>query len=138
AREAARPRVGHDVPGRHAHGRRARRAIAAQARRPGFDPHGARGRVQAPGSMSRRLDGGSQVAEVSAPPTPKRALTSLRSRLFLAVVLFVVVCVGRAVGVGLVLTRRAVDKATLADVSHQADLIATSQNVNSVILPFSK
>ena len=88
--------------------------------------------------MSRRLDGGSQVAEVSAPPTPKRALTSLRSRLFQAVVLVVVVCVGLTVGLGLVLTRRAVDKATLADVSHQADLIATSQNVNSVILPFSK
>jgi len=65
-------------------------------------------------------------------------MTSLRSRLFQAVVLVVVVCVGLTVGVGLVLTRRAVDKATLADVSHQADLIATSQNVNSVILPFSK
>jgi two-component system OmpR family sensor kinase len=65
-------------------------------------------------------------------------MTSLRSRLFQAVVLVVVVCVGLTVGLGLVLTRRAVDKATLADVSHQADLIATSQNVNSVILPFSK
>jgi two-component system sensor histidine kinase BaeS len=63
---------------------------------------------------------------------------SLRSRLFQAIVLVVVVCVGLTVGVGLVLTRRAVDKATLADVSHQADLIATSQNVNSVILPLSK
>jgi two-component system OmpR family sensor kinase len=65
-------------------------------------------------------------------------MTSLRSRLFQAVVLVVVLCVGLTVGVGLVLTRRAVDKATLLDVSHQADLIATSQNVNSVILPFSK
>ena len=36
------------------------------------------------------------------------------------------------------LTRRAVDKATLLDVSHQADLIATSQNVDSTILPLSK
>ena len=86
--------------------------------------------------MSRRLDGGSQGAEASA--TPKRGLTSLRSRLFQAVVLVVVVCVGLTVGLGLVLTRRAVDKATLADVSHQADLIATSQSVNSVIQPFSK
>jgi signal transduction histidine kinase len=65
-------------------------------------------------------------------------MTSLRSRLFQAIVLVVVICIGLTVGVGLVLTRRAVDKATLLDVSHQADLIATSQNVNSVILPFSK
>ena len=65
-------------------------------------------------------------------------MTSLRSRLFQAIVLVVVLCIGLTVGVGLLLTRRAVDKATLLDVSHQADLIATSQNVNSVILPFSK
>jgi two-component system, OmpR family, sensor kinase len=66
-------------------------------------------------------------------------MTSLRSRLLQAIVLVVVLCIGLTVGVGLVLTRRAVDKATLLDVSHQADLIATSQNVNSaVILPFSK
>jgi two-component system sensor histidine kinase BaeS len=63
---------------------------------------------------------------------------SLRSRLFQAIVLVVVLCVGLTVGVGLVLTRRAVDKATLLDVSHQADLIATSQNVNSTIVPLSK
>src|SRR5204863_9957693 len=85
-------------------------------RRPGPDPHRARGRLQAPDCM-----------------------TSLRSRLLQAIVLVVVICIGLTVGVGLVLTRRAVDKATLLDVSHQADLIATSQNVNSaVILPFSK
>jgi two-component system sensor histidine kinase BaeS len=65
-------------------------------------------------------------------------MTSLRSRLFQAIVIVVVICIGLTVGVGLLLTRRAVDKATLLDVSHQADLIATSQNVNSVILPFSK
>jgi two-component system OmpR family sensor kinase len=65
-------------------------------------------------------------------------MTSLRSRLFQAIVIVVVICVGLTVGVGLVLTRKAVDKATLRDVSHQADLIATSQNVNSVILPLSK
>jgi two-component system OmpR family sensor kinase len=65
-------------------------------------------------------------------------MTSLRSRLFQAIVLVVVLCIGLTVGVGLVLTRRAVDKATLLDVSHQADLIATSQNVNSVIVPFGK
>ena len=38
---------GMTYPGRHAHGRRARRAAAAQARRPGLDPHRARRRVQA-------------------------------------------------------------------------------------------
>jgi len=65
-------------------------------------------------------------------------MTSLRSRLSLAIVLVVALCIGLTVGVGLVLTRRAVDKATLLDVSHQADLIATSQNVNSTILPLSK
>jgi two-component system sensor histidine kinase BaeS len=64
-------------------------------------------------------------------------MTSLRSRLFQAIVLVVVLCIGLTVGVGLLLTRRAVDKATLLDVSHQADLIATSQNVNSVIVPFN-
>ena len=47
ARAAARPRLGDDVPRRHAHGRRPRRAAAAQARRPGDDPHRARRRVQA-------------------------------------------------------------------------------------------
>src|SRR5258706_416950 len=56
----------------HPNRRRARRAAAAQARRSGLDPHRARGRLQAPGSMSRRLDGGSQVAEVPALPAPER------------------------------------------------------------------
>ena len=43
-------------------------------------------------------------------------MTSLRSRLTLAIVLVVGLCIGLTVGVGLVLTRRAVDKATLLDV----------------------
>ena len=47
ARAAARSRLGDDVPRRHAHGRRARRAAAAQARRPGGDPDRARRRLQA-------------------------------------------------------------------------------------------
>ena len=71
-------------------------------------------------------------------PAPERRLTSLRSRLFQAIVLVVALSIGLTVGVGLLLTRRAVDRATLLDVSHQADLIATSQNVNSTILPLSK
>ncbi len=38
---------GMTYPGRHPHRRRPRRAAAAQARRPGGDPHGARRRLQA-------------------------------------------------------------------------------------------
>jgi signal transduction histidine kinase len=62
-------------------------------------------------------------------------MTSLRSRLFQAIVFVVIVCVGLTVGVGLVLTRRAVDRATLRDVAHQADLIAISQDVKNTVQP---
>ena len=41
------------------------------------------------------------------------------------------ICVALTIGLGLVLTRRAVEKATLRDVAHQADLIAAGQR-NSV------
>jgi signal transduction histidine kinase len=51
----------------------------------------------------------------------------LRSRLFRAIGLVVLICVALTIGLGLVLTRRAVDKATLRDVAHQADLIARTQ-----------
>src|SRR3954462_14273548 len=64
-------------------------------------------------------------------------MTSLRTRLFQAIVLVVVLCVGLTVAVGLVLTRRAVDRATLHDVSHQADLIALSQDVKSTVSPLT-
>jgi hypothetical protein len=64
-------------------------------------------------------------------------MTSLRSRLFQAIALTVALCVGLTVAVGLVLTRRAVDRATLNDVSHQADLIARSQDVKSTISPLT-
>jgi two-component system sensor histidine kinase BaeS len=64
-------------------------------------------------------------------------MTTLRTRLFQAISLTVVLCVGLTVAVGLVLTRRAVDRATLRDVSHQADLVARSQNVNSTISPLT-
>ncbi|MHB8469970.1 MAG: hypothetical protein ACYDCH_09480, partial [Gaiellaceae bacterium] len=60
---------------------------------------------------------------------------SLRSRLFQAIALTVAVCVGLTVVVGLALTRRAVDRGALLDVSHQADLIAGSQGVESTITP---
>ncbi len=64
-------------------------------------------------------------------------MTSLRTRLFQAIALTVALCVGLTVLVGLVLTRRAVDRATLNDVSHQADLIARSQDVKSTISPLT-
>jgi signal transduction histidine kinase len=55
-------------------------------------------------------------------------VTSLRTRLFRAIALIVLLCVGLTVALGLVLTRRAVDAATLKDLSHQADLIAGGQS----------
>ena len=51
----------------------------------------------------------------------------LRSRLFRAIGVVVLICVALTIGLGLVLTRRAVEKATLSDVAHQADLIAAAQ-----------
>jgi signal transduction histidine kinase len=62
-------------------------------------------------------------------------VTSLRRRLFQAIVLVVVLCVGLTVAVGLVLTRRAVDRGALRDLSHQADLIAGSQGTGIVVTP---
>jgi two-component system sensor histidine kinase BaeS len=64
-------------------------------------------------------------------------MTTLRTRLFQAILLVVVLCVGLTVAVGLVLTRRAVDQATLRDVSHQADLIAISQDVKNTVQPLA-
>ena len=54
-------------------------------------------------------------------------MTSLRARLLQAVGLTVVLCVGLTIAVGLVLTLRAVDDATLKDVEHQAALIAARE-----------
>jgi two-component system sensor histidine kinase BaeS len=50
-------------------------------------------------------------------------VTSLRTRLFRAIALIVLLCVALTIAVGLVLTRRAVEAATLHDVEHQAALI---------------
>ena len=50
-------------------------------------------------------------------------MTSLRTRLFQAIALIVLLCVALTIAVGLVLTRRAVEAATLRDVEHQASLI---------------
>jgi two-component system OmpR family sensor kinase len=52
---------------------------------------------------------------------------SLRSRLFWAIGLVVIICVSLTIGFGLVLTQRAVGRATLQDVAHQADIIAAIQ-----------
>jgi two-component system OmpR family sensor kinase len=54
-------------------------------------------------------------------------VTSLRTRLFRAIALIVLLCVVLTFSVGLILTRRAVDSAALKDLAHQADLIAGSQ-----------
>lgn len=51
----------------------------------------------------------------------------LRSRLFRGIGVVVVICVALTIGLGLVLTRRAVQKATLQDLAHQAELIAGTQ-----------
>src|SRR3954447_15020294 len=59
--------------------------------------------------------------------------TSLRSRLFQAIGVVVIICVALTIGLGLVLTRRAVQDATLKDLSHQADLIAPA--VSTAISP---
>ncbi|HET6943822.1 MAG TPA: HAMP domain-containing sensor histidine kinase [Gaiellaceae bacterium] len=64
-------------------------------------------------------------------------MNGLRTRLFGAIALTVALCIGLTVAVGLVLTRRAVDRATLRDVSHQADLVARSQDVKSTISPLT-
>ena len=56
-------------------------------------------------------------------------MNSLRARLFGAIALTVAICVALTVGVGLVLTRRAVDRGALRDLSHQADLIAAAQRI---------
>jgi len=64
-----------------------------------------------------------------------RPRSSLRSRLFQAIALVVVLCVGLTLGLGLVLTRRAVDEATLQDVVHQASLIAAREKV--AVSPFT-
>ncbi|HEX5247657.1 MAG TPA: HAMP domain-containing sensor histidine kinase [Gaiellaceae bacterium] len=62
-------------------------------------------------------------------------MTSLRSRLFQAIALIVVLCVGLTLALGLLLTRRAVDDATLQDVAHQAALIAERERV--AVSPFT-
>jgi len=52
---------------------------------------------------------------------------TLRTNLFVAIVLVVVLSIGLMLAVGSVLTRRAVEQATLKDVAHQADLLAARE-----------
>jgi signal transduction histidine kinase len=59
---------------------------------------------------------------------------SLRTHLFAATVLVVVLSVGLMLAIGSVLTRRAVERATLQDVSHQADLLAKREELSIVPL----
>jgi two-component system OmpR family sensor kinase len=62
-------------------------------------------------------------------------MVSLRTRLFQAIAAIVVLCVGLTLALGLLLTRRAVDRATLQDVAHQSALIAERERV--AISPFT-
>jgi two-component system OmpR family sensor kinase len=58
-----------------------------------------------------------------------QARTSLRTRLFQAIGAVVLLCVALTIGLGIVLTRRAVESATLQDLAHQADLLAGTQRI---------
>ena len=62
-------------------------------------------------------------------------MRSLRTRLFQAIAAIVLLCIGLTLALGLLLTRRAVDKATLKDVVHQASLIAARERV--AVSPFT-
>ncbi len=55
--------------------------------------------------------------------------SGLRSQLFRAIGVVVLICVAFTIGLGLVLTHRAVKSATLKDLAHQADLIAANQGI---------
>jgi two-component system, OmpR family, sensor kinase len=58
--------------------------------------------------------------------------SGLRSRLFQAIGLVVLICVAFTIGIGLVLTQREVKKSALRDLAHQVDLIAADQGVSSL------
>jgi two-component system OmpR family sensor kinase len=56
----------------------------------------------------------------------------LRSQLFGAISVVVLICVALTIGLGLLLTQREVKKSALRDLAHQVDLIAANQGVSSV------
>ena len=64
-------------------------------------------------------------------------LDSLRTRLFAATFVAVVVSIGVSLAIGVVLTRREVERATLRGVANQADLLATNERKRS-LLPLSR
>jgi signal transduction histidine kinase len=65
----------------------------------------------------------------------RRSFPPLRRRLFLATVLIVIASIGVAFGVGVVLTRSAVETANIDGLNRQAELIRNQEE--SAILPFS-
>jgi signal transduction histidine kinase len=64
-----------------------------------------------------------------------RSYPSLRTRLFVAIGLVVVLSVGLTLGIGLVLTRRSVERAKLEALGYQADILA--QRERKALLAFS-
>ena len=56
---------------------------------------------------------------------------SLRSRLFQAIGLVVLICVALTIGLGLILTQREVEKSALRDLAHQVDLIRANEGISS-------
>jgi two-component system, OmpR family, sensor kinase len=64
------------------------------------------------------------------------SLKSLRARLFAAIALVALLSLALALAIGAVLTRRAVERNTLQDVSAQLDLLAERER--GAILPFSR
>jgi two-component system sensor histidine kinase BaeS len=56
--------------------------------------------------------------------------SGLRARLFQAIGVVVLICVALTIGLGLVLTRRAVERATLRDLAHQVDLIYAFKGIH--------
>ena len=67
-----------------------------------------------------------------------RRFPPLRRRLFFAIVVIVVVSIGVTFAVGVALSRRAVERANLDDLAHQADLISQRESQSDVLLPFSR
>ena len=67
---------------------------------------------------------------------PPVMLTSLRARLFAAIALVALLSLALALAIGAVLTRRAVERNTLQDVSAQLDLLAERER--KAIQPFSR
>jgi len=62
----------------------------------------------------------------------------LRSQLFGAISVVVLICVALTIGLGLVLTQREVQRATVADVGKQADLIVLAGDPSTTIADIHK